>query len=98
VEKEMKPVVDATKPELLAKVASIRTSAVSTSGMLLRIETQESGTHQVADDYLLYASCLPGLKYWHVYGDCTNRMREYIVKGIRKLMDRDGDVTFGPEE
>lgn len=94
----MKPMVDATKPEMLARIRSIRTSAVPTSVMLLRLAKQKAGLYQVADEYIKYAACLPGLRHWHVVGDTSDKLRAHMVDGLRELMGREVEVTFAPEE
>jgi hypothetical protein len=46
-----------------------------------------------------YASFLPGLEYWHIYPEITSYShRKGIADGIRKVMGRDVEVTFGPDD
>ena len=41
-----------------------------------------------------YTSYLPGLKYWHVYGDLSSYWQEQVKEWIGMLMDRNLEVTF----
>ncbi|CAN9250214.1 unnamed protein product [Alternaria alternata] len=46
-----------------------------------------------------YTKSLPGLKYRHIYPETTApQPRAKIVDFIRKRLDRDVEVTFGPSD
>jgi len=82
--------IASTQPELLATIQSIRTRAMPTKSMLW------SGPNNTL--YRRYASYLPGLRYWHVYEQFCMDWNSFVVNGIRILMGRDVEVTFGRTE
>jgi len=92
---EIEDGVKRTKPQLLARVKSIRTSAQPTKEMAWSVL---SSSKFWTSSYIKYAGYLPGLKYWHVYGYLWLESQQDVVKGIRQLMGRDVEVTFDTTE
>lgn len=81
------------KPELLRRVKSVCTSRGSTEVLAWRILLDVSNDGYT--DYRIFASCLPGLKYWEICGVTMHPLwQNEVVRGIKKLMGRDLDVTF----
>jgi len=91
--KQMNQIMARAKPELLGRVKSVCTSRGSTEVMAWRILWDVSNDGYTG--YLIFASYLPGLKYWEICGDMMHPLwQDEVVTGIKKLMGRDLDVTF----
>ncbi|KAI4915323.1 hypothetical protein J4E85_010448 [Alternaria conjuncta] len=90
--RQMNQMIARAKPELLARVKSVCTRRGPTEHMArcaLRAVPRDGYT-----EYFIFASYLPGLKYWDVCGNMNPVWQEEVMKGIKKLMGRDLDVTF----
>ncbi|CAN9192931.1 unnamed protein product [Alternaria alternata] len=80
----LRRLINGVELEMCAKITSVRAHVQEASYTLGNVR---------------YTSFLPGLEYWHIYPEITSYYhRKGIVDGIRKVMGRDVEVTFGPDD
>ncbi|KAL1797150.1 hypothetical protein ACET3X_003756 [Alternaria dauci] len=100
---EMRRVIGRVEPEMLAKVTSIQTrySYVEYLSFRYYLHRNVFPCH-IGDgnrEYRRYAESLPGLKSWHICpGHSSYNYVSVMTRGIRKMMGRDVEVTFGRKD